>query len=319
MPRINEDEILKCAVYLYSSESDAKAGEASGGSGFLIGIPYTTNSQNYHIYAVTAAHVIDAKFTMVRLNTRDGNTRTITYKQGNWVLHPSGDDVAIALLDLGSGEYAYEYIHGTPDLFITKELQTIINLGPGDEVFMVGRFIGRDEKQSNIPVVRFGHLSSLREEFIEVERGTKQESFLVEIHSISGFSGSPVFVSIPQERLPTEMQDRYNFPTQTYLLGIDWGHLDGDQFSPEKSIIPGMAGVVPAWKLRELLDDDQVIQMRKEREKKLATKSRVRLDVRRSRTQRTLAKNKEDRIDIPVPTKGRFESDLTKAIRKRKD
>ena len=38
MPRLT-DAILDCAVYLYPSERAARRGEATGGSGFLIGIP----------------------------------------------------------------------------------------------------------------------------------------------------------------------------------------------------------------------------------------------------------------------------------------
>ncbi len=52
----------------------------------------------------------------------------------------------------------------------------------------------------------------------------------------------------------------YQHRPREYFLGVDWGHLD------EKDP-PGMAGVVPAWKLLELLSTREVIQMRLEIER----------------------------------------------------
>jgi hypothetical protein len=72
----------------------------------------------------------------------------------------------------------------------------------GDEVFMIGRFMARDESGLNAPIARFGHLASSGVEIIKQDRGGfPQESFLVEVHSISGFSGSPIFVRIPTNRV----------------------------------------------------------------------------------------------------------------------
>lgn len=326
MPRI-DDTILHCAIYLYISVADAKAGICAGGSGFFVGVPFTVGGESYHIYAVTAAHVIEgrdgcAPAPVVRLNTQDGNTRTISYRVSDWKLHPAGDDVAVVLTDLEPGNYSdkFEYIYGTQRLCITKTLQEEIVLGAGDDIFMIGRFTGRNERQSNIPLVRFGHIAGPKDEPINQggERTKRknfiQDSFLVEVHSLPGFSGSPVFVSIPPERVPRKLKDEYSYPKQIYLLGIDWGFIDENNF-------PGVSGVVPAWKLLELLNDQTVVQMRKEREKELASRPREPHGHLHSRveTQQTLAKNKRDRIDIPVPGKSQFEHDLTKAIRKRKD
>jgi hypothetical protein len=321
MPRI-DDTILHCSIYLYVSEDDAKAGTPWGGSGFLVGVPFTTDKDSYHIYAVTASHVIETDATVIRFNARTG-IQTIPYVSRDWVSHRSGDDIAVALTDLNPDpsdyRYKFEFIYAAENLCVTKTLQDEIALGPGDDVFMIGRFVGRDERQSNIPLTRFGHIAGPKNEPINQgpeRRNFIQDSFLVEVHSLPGFSGSPVFVSIPSERIPKGRKDEYSYPKQIYLLGVDWGTLDENKF-------PGMSGVVPAWKLLELLyDDKEVVQMRKEREKELAERSEVshgRIHANTEETRQTLAKKVRDRIDIPIPDKGQFDNDLSKTIRKRKD
>ena len=62
-----------------------------------------------------------------------------------------------------------------------------------------------------------------------------------------------------------------------WLLGIDWGHLpvwddvfDGNQKSGRMRVSTGMAGVVPAWKLRDLLNKEGILMARDKVEKQLS-------------------------------------------------
>jgi hypothetical protein len=59
----------------------------------------------------------------------------------------------------------------------------------------------------------------------------------------------------------------------TWLLGIDWSHISDTAPVKERDGSPvsdgwkveqntGLMGVVPAWKIAEILDDDDVIQVR---------------------------------------------------------
>jgi hypothetical protein len=64
---------------------------------------------------------------------------------------------------------------------------------------------------------------------------------------------------------------------KTWLLGIEWGHLpvwddvfDGNRKIGRMQVSTGMAAVVPAWKLRNLLDKKEVEMARDKTEKKLA-------------------------------------------------
>ena len=73
MPRI-EDKYLECPIYMYASKEDAINGERQGGSGFVVGILIPNSKDLFHptVYAVTNQHVIEDKFTAVRINTYSG-------------------------------------------------------------------------------------------------------------------------------------------------------------------------------------------------------------------------------------------------------
>src|SRR5207248_2655066 len=102
-----------------------------------------------------------------------------------------GDDVAIAPIALE--EAKYKAIPITPQMFVTPE--DIRWFAPGTDTMMIGRFITHEGRQRNTPAVRFGNVSMLPFEPVRTERGgLKQRSFLVEERSLSGFSGSAVFV-----------------------------------------------------------------------------------------------------------------------------
>ena len=47
---------------------------------------------------------------------------------------------------------------GTQD-FVTEKLVEEHNIGPGDEVFMVGRFVAHAGTKKNLPIVRFGNIA----------------------------------------------------------------------------------------------------------------------------------------------------------------
>ena len=67
-----------------------------------------------------------------------------------------------------------------------------MNIGIGDEAIAIGRFINHDGNQRNQPSVRFGAIAQMPKDKIRTDTG-EQDAFLVEIKSISGYSGSPVF------------------------------------------------------------------------------------------------------------------------------
>lgn len=329
VPRIH-DQITECGIYLYHSVEHAEAGDPYGASGFLVGLPFKDTPPNTwsHCYAVTNAHVIDGGCLVVRVNINHpkASTMAIPLTKEDWIYHPDGDDIAIASISLDKYIHRFQFISPVSvsdgSFFVSKEFHDKFALGIGDEAFMIGRFMARDESGGNAPIARFGHIASSKIETIRQggRADFPQESYLVEVHSISGFSGSPVFVSLPTIRVnPIPAPDLQKMPLDSifrnlaraldhriYLLGVDWGHLDEAQF-------PGMAGVVPAWKLTELLNCPKVLEMQNEEEKRIAkeTKHSAKLDVR-GKSQRSKAG-----IEIPIPSKGEVMDVFKKATRKR--
>lgn len=268
MPRIR-DEFLDCVIYLYADEDSAQKGVRAGGSGFLVGIQSKLIKEKYHVYAVTNKHVAwTGGYSVVRLNRHDGKSDSIELEPDKWTIHPDGDDLAVVKLDPDRATFKYRRV--PEGIFISPKIIADHNIGPGDDCYMVGRFINHDGRQRNLPSVRFGNIGMMPNEPIRLEDGFLQDSFAVEMRSIGGYSGSPVFVHIlpgmPRyDPRPTDKLQVINRLDGPWLLGIDWGHIHSTEPVLDKSTglpVPtkeyvrsnsGMVGVVPAWKLRELL------------------------------------------------------------------
>ena len=277
MPRI-KDEVLECSVYLYASGGAAISGKGAAGSGFLVSVASEAIPDGQHIYAVTAANVIDNGATVIRMISRNDEMSLVSTPDDSWIRHPDGDDVAAALLDLDSGAEECRSV-ATESGFVTQDHLTRLGIGPGDEVFLVGRLVNHEGKQRNLPSVRSGNIAMMPNEPIHVSaRNLDQESFVVECRSIAGFSGSPVFVHIPPSSLSSEMQmNQTSFKVEgPWLLGVDWGHINEYEAildnTPETSanaehnVETGMLGVVPAWKILELIDHPKFVEMRKQQD-----------------------------------------------------
>lgn len=179
-------QILNCVVYVYRDEESAREGEGAGASGFLVGVPAMKIEGAYHIYAVTNRHVID-QGSVIRLNTVDG-VEVLPYGEENWI-KADIDDLAVSPVALNRG---HKHIWITSTTFVTEKFIESYNVGCGDDVFMVGRFTTHGGRQTNMPSARFGHISMMPCEKVR-HYNEDVDAFLVEVKSIGGFSGSPVF------------------------------------------------------------------------------------------------------------------------------
>ena len=260
VPRI-PDEFLECVAYLYPSGWEARAAERAGGTGFLLSVPVTDELSV--TYLVTNSHVaVNAR--AVRLNTEEGTTHVIELEVDRWVHHPAGDDLAILAFGLPARGLRFKRLPRS--YILTREEFLEHNVGVGDDVYFMGRFIAHDGKQRNQPVARFGAIAMMPGEPVhQKERGFDQESFLVEARSLGGFSGSPVMLHIPpfspRFRTGTHGPDPEGASASvtTALIGVDWGSMRLDEATNT-----GIMGVVPVWKLEELLDDEEVRQARED-------------------------------------------------------
>jgi hypothetical protein len=287
MPYVNPN-LPGSAIFLYGSGHDAIEGANWGGSGVIVGIPSQANPSRAHLYAVTNDHIIH-QCPVVRLVKEDGQPSVLPGTAADWQSHPDGDDIAIRSLGALPGDELW-YIQD--ELHLTEADLSPQAIGPGDDCLMVGRYINHDLRQFDRPVLRFGNLAMLPEIIRQEKRGFDQESFLVDMRSHAGFSGSPVYVYyetlLARDLLPDKAQDMdydaFRDATwstgigQLWLLGIDWGHLPirGDVLDDQKRRIGrmevngGMTGVVPAWKLTDLLNEPAVKMAREQAERELA-------------------------------------------------
>jgi hypothetical protein len=280
-----DPQVLDCVFYIYPNVRSAESHKPAGGTGFFVGVPLKKNSHLNMIYAVTNKHCIAKSDPRVVLavNKRDGERDCIPTLVSDWKSHPDDLDIVARPIML-SDEYKYNFI-STDIFFITPEIISQRRIGPGDDVFMVGRFIGHDGILGNLPTARFGNISRMNSEPLVDTNNKPQDSFLVEMRSIPGYSGSPVFVHInpilprPPDYTNMELHLWNHAEHGPWLLGIDWSHvrdfrpvlLKDQKTIKEPSewieINAGMAGVIPAWRIKELLDREEFQVQRDEKDK----------------------------------------------------
>lgn len=266
------DYYLKCAIHLYASEQDAKKGADSGGSGCIVSINSETDPYGLppHIYAVTNKHVIKDGGLVIRYNimpfSSDPLTRSkpLSTEGRDWA-SVEGDDLAVTPISLPP--WAQYFPVNLDNFAVTEEKIEQYNIGIGDDVFMVSRVAGHDGKDRNKPALRFGNISKMAdaEDKIDID-GKLQEAYLVEMRSLSGNSGSPVFFYVPMHNVPDgNMKERRGWAIGPLLLGIHTAQfreefpvmLKGNREHPDGLYVRpsgGMAAVIPVWRLRKLLN-----------------------------------------------------------------
>jgi len=268
MPRI-DDFYLNNVFYLYKRPEDARDPNADAfGTGFVVGFPGTLVKDYMHLYGVSNAHVVGfpTGAPVPRFNSGDG-TYVRELEVTDWEPHPGGDDLAVALLNMESPESdAIDIAYVTPEHFVSHSaLDARPMLGIGDDVFMIGMFLHQPGVKRNHPSVRFGHISMIPDEAERIPQmqrsGFRQLSFLLDMRSLGGYSGSPVYVYRSRHA---------GTGIDASLLGIHWGALRDDD-----GLHTGMNGVVPAWKLWELLMTKKFVDQRKDDEERIAKKRRA--------------------------------------------
>lgn len=296
MPRIPQN-IFNGVFYLYRTPEEAKAGLNAGGTGFVV--QYTgVGVFSTHYYGVTNHHVACRDgFSVIRINTKDGGTDIIDLGPDQWEFLPGKYDVAAVPLTLDSNLHEIAAV-GThmfeePD----SEIRSMVasEIGVGEDVFMVGLFVDHDGVTVNVPSARFGNISMMPNPLATIEQSTgyKGISFVVDMHSRTGFSGSPVYVyrtfgSDLTDRLsgaehefeslvirdggPLGSSGRLRSKSYFRLLGIHWGQFpERWELSEVSNIVEsrrsglitdgryvegmsGMTCVIPAWQILEVLD-----------------------------------------------------------------
>lgn len=221
MPKIPR-ELLDATFYLYPDRESAEAGADFGGTGFLLARHFHNDPTQSVIYAVTNYHVaIRDGCSVIRLNHKDGSTEILEFGPEDWTFISNGPDIAaVALSDMSkviSTAISIEMLALPPEI-------ERYEIGPGDNVFMVGRFVDHGGKVKNEPAVRFGHLSMMPLPMKQKGNGAVHKSYCIDMHSRSGYSGSPVFCYRTMTDYLAETSLVVDSGRQFIaLLGIHWG------------------------------------------------------------------------------------------------
>jgi hypothetical protein len=254
MPRV-PDDIVQSVVYVYPNRGAAEKREILGGSGVLLSMPLNASPDWVTMYVLSNSHVVrDFESPAILVNTADGKTDILEIHNCRWVHHQDGYDLAVAPI---KPTEAHQFKCVPVDWLLTEDQVKQYDIGPGDEVFMVGRFVNEEGRRQIIPSVRFGHIAMMPTE-PTLATMALGEQILIECLSIPGYSGSPVFLFC----LPfTASKIRTDSPPGL-LVGLDSGHIRdfypvlSDKFvetSQSVAVNTGMATVIPGWRIMELL------------------------------------------------------------------
>jgi hypothetical protein len=329
-------EVTNTACYVCWEQD---GGLRIAGTGFFV--IEITNGHLHEMgqFAVTAAHVIDQvrsrrkKEVWLLTNSKSGGRTSIRIPLKEWVQHPTDKsvDVAVASLRWGSqGDADFSLI--LSDMALSPEELLKHGIRPGHGVFFTTVFPKHSGEKRVIPILRTGTIALMPDsgEPIYTKRGYA-EAYLIECHSTPTSSGAPVYCGIdkilppiipPGEFIPAE-DYKAEIRTLWAWLGLIHGHWDIEWDVDEKdrlkfgleelaAVNTGVAVVVPAWKIMEVINQPKLLDMRKDKIKQL----RERL----APTQDSVAGSKKTNRDVAIkehPSKERFFDDLGKAIRKK--
>lgn len=251
------DVLLKSVVFLYSDPDAALRGDPSGASGFVVAVG------GVHVL-VTNIHVVSGGCRTLRVPLTDGDCTAVEIPEHVWTLHPDADDVAAAPLEFESDWDLQAFPWA--DVAASKARLTELNAGVGDEIVMLGRFVTVQGRHRDQPLARFGNIAMMPGELVTDGRGMRVEAFLVEMRSLSGFSGSPVFVYMGPGTYRGDGRMMKFFEEAIGLIGIDTGHItnrrpvvaaDGSALEDSGYVEQntGVAIAAPVWKIADVLEN----------------------------------------------------------------
>lgn len=279
------DEWLSSVFFLALDTSrDGIAQTHYLGTGFYFWLENEYDATLSRLYLVTARHVIAAVQNSpapmyARLNTEDHSSIMAELKK-EWVFHED-DTVDIAVHGVqftGVNPPAAEIVRLHPDACLNEDRIRKHDIGVGSDVTVIGMFFPRPGDARNIPVVRSGVIAAMPGEPIydETSRQEPYVAYLVEVLSLSGLSGSPVFVhplagplhkhpitesrgSISNGVLELQQATHTEWNQPSFVLGVVRSHYD--EQPPEERPRPewinkGIAPVTPIDRVLEVLDYD---------------------------------------------------------------
>ena len=166
------------------------------GTGFFVAVSV---EDVHYTYIATASHVIDqvsGEFVSIRLNRKGGGAECIRINKST-VSRNETCDLSVFPVAADSSVYDYKMI---PTLRRNQEAlrREVWDWTHGDEVCVLGLYTSHYGAVRNTPVLRIGNIAAMLEEPVRGPGGNYMEAYLIELKTIAGLSGSPVFVNPPR-------------------------------------------------------------------------------------------------------------------------
>jgi hypothetical protein len=254
-------------------------------TGFFVAIPSKVlPGKVSYVCFVTARHVVEpliGRSVVFTANRKGGGIDTFRGIPPGFIFHPDpAVDLAVIPADVPR-ELDISPI-SIKD-FVDRDLMFRKDLGVGDDVFITGLFTHAPGVTRNTPIVRHGNLAMIPEGPIQTEMGFA-ETYLIEARSIGRLSGSPVFIRrtvggrMFDEQMQDYTQEIYGVSGEFYLLGMAQGHWDIREseinepsfiHDRQRGVNMGIAMVVPAHKIMEILNLPILVRMREAAEAKV--------------------------------------------------
>jgi hypothetical protein len=171
------------------------------GTGFIATLPAYDGHLFY--FLVTADHVvqmINGDAVWIRVNRRDGGCSTIKIPKIERDISYK-NDISICAFEADSNLFDFKTISLDRADFDTQRKKWEWDIG--DEVAVVGLYASHFGQLKNVPITRIGHIALMPGEPVISYRG-ELPAYLIEGKSISGLSGSPVFLNAPMWRVKDE-------------------------------------------------------------------------------------------------------------------
>lgn len=271
-----------------------------GGTAFVVSVP--GDRKDRHYYVVTARHNLeeirkhpenpDKDKILLRVNRiYDDPAMPIETLFDDW--HQNSDpSIDVAAIPWRESRAEFEFSHIPSESRFTRQLMEESEIDVGDEAFITGLFVAHHGKHRNSPIVRMGSIAMIPEENETVYTDALGDAhvYLLEVRSIGGLSGSPVWVHLPVGRSGAI---HYGEEAKTIWLGLVHGHWETssmvlDSVSPDtistEKMNMGIAIVVPAESVYETLQHEDLIAQREADEADLPKETTVVADVSASAT-----------------------------------
>jgi hypothetical protein len=259
------DHIKKCVAFIGVKiyEPNGNFSYDFSGTGFFASVPSDLPGA-CSVYFVTAKHNVvemqqDCKEWAIRLNTKDGNSKTFDGIDAKWHYHED-KSVDLAVINwLPPNPEKFDHLHIPTSSFLNSNSFTEQGIGIGDEVCMVGLFRLYSGDFKNEPVLRIGNIAMLPSRRIEIKDIGPMEAYLIEARSMGGLSGSPVFLAEQGIDPVTKM-----IAFRWHFLGIIHGHYklkSGEQIERialNSATNVGVSIVTPAQKLLDILNNEEL-------------------------------------------------------------